>query len=601
MVFGCDLRTLALFRVCLGFLIIADLVMRGRTLAAHYTDHGVLPRSALLELFPGWKTSLHLISGSMWVESLLFVVAGVVAIALILGYQARVAAFLSWVLLISLGARNNFVSQGGDLLLRVLVLWAIFLPIGARFSIDAALNTARTARNDYFSMATAALLVQVVSVYFFTALLKSDPVWIPEGTAVYYALTNDTLTTPFALWLRQFEWLLPILTYYVWILEIITPVLLFLPWFNFRVRLFALLLLITMHIAFFLNLRIGLFPFISITSLLTFTPGIVWDWLERRIRSPERTGIKLYYDGECTFCHKVCLILRSFLLPPSVPITPAQDDAGMHALMREHNSWIVVDHTGTAHLRWQGVAYVVRRSVIFAPIGMLFGATWLKSIGDRIYDVVARNRMALGRVTASVLPFRGLNSDMSWGANAAIAILLAGVIWTNFATLEWFPYKLPRSVSDVTRTLRLNQRWNMFAPTPSKGTSWFVARGVLGDGTGVDIYLDRPAETLGTRDEYLRANNTSYRWRKFLTQLAHANRIELRPYYTDYLCRQWLQRHGEKLKTVELHLFMQWNHIEQNKGTDHHLLWVGDCATKPIMQVAELRAGRIRTNASLNL
>ena len=48
------------------------------------------------------------------------------------------------------------------------------------------------------------LLVQAMCVYFFTALLKSDPVWLEQGTAVYYALANDSLVLPFGEWLRQF-------------------------------------------------------------------------------------------------------------------------------------------------------------------------------------------------------------------------------------------------------------------------------------------------------------------------------------------------------------------------------------------------------------
>ena len=45
--FGIDLRTLALARIGLSFLVLLDLSLRARDLSAHYTDQGVLPRSAL--------------------------------------------------------------------------------------------------------------------------------------------------------------------------------------------------------------------------------------------------------------------------------------------------------------------------------------------------------------------------------------------------------------------------------------------------------------------------------------------------------------------------------------------------------------------------
>ncbi|TKX52003.1 HTTM domain-containing protein, partial [Halorubrum sp. SS7] len=41
-----DPRALAAFRIGLGALLIADLLLRSRSLTAFYTDYGVLPRRA---------------------------------------------------------------------------------------------------------------------------------------------------------------------------------------------------------------------------------------------------------------------------------------------------------------------------------------------------------------------------------------------------------------------------------------------------------------------------------------------------------------------------------------------------------------------------
>ena len=139
-IFGIDLRTLALYRVCLALIIIMDLVARARDLTAHYSDEGVLPRAALLGDIGQWAPSLHLISGSPKIQALLFMLAGVVALALLVGYRTRAATILSWLLLLSLQARNPAIMQGGDMLLYLLLFWGIFLPLDARFSVDAALN-----------------------------------------------------------------------------------------------------------------------------------------------------------------------------------------------------------------------------------------------------------------------------------------------------------------------------------------------------------------------------------------------------------------------------------------------------------------------------
>ncbi len=49
--FAIDIRSLALMRICLGLLLLTDLISRSRTLVAHYTDQGILPRKVLLSDF----------------------------------------------------------------------------------------------------------------------------------------------------------------------------------------------------------------------------------------------------------------------------------------------------------------------------------------------------------------------------------------------------------------------------------------------------------------------------------------------------------------------------------------------------------------------
>ncbi len=46
-IFGLDLRSLAVFRIGLALVVMADLFSRFRGVSAHYTDQGVLPREAL--------------------------------------------------------------------------------------------------------------------------------------------------------------------------------------------------------------------------------------------------------------------------------------------------------------------------------------------------------------------------------------------------------------------------------------------------------------------------------------------------------------------------------------------------------------------------
>ncbi len=89
--FGIDLRSLALFRVGLALLLLADLALRLADLEAFYTDFGILPRAAHGALIGAHENlwSLHLVTGSVAGQALLFTLAAACAVALPLGWRTR--------------------------------------------------------------------------------------------------------------------------------------------------------------------------------------------------------------------------------------------------------------------------------------------------------------------------------------------------------------------------------------------------------------------------------------------------------------------------------------------------------------------------------
>jgi hypothetical protein len=189
-IFGIDLRTLALFRFALGTLLAFYALNRMPDALAFYTDWGVLPRHWLLQTEDAWsRLSLYFINGDPWFAFLLLFATFLCAVALALGYRTRGAAILLFVLFASLANRNPIVLIGGDGLLACLLFWAMFLPLGARWSVDAALSrTPPPAAHAHVSWASAGLILQVLSVYFFSAILKDATDWWPDGTAVYYTM-----------------------------------------------------------------------------------------------------------------------------------------------------------------------------------------------------------------------------------------------------------------------------------------------------------------------------------------------------------------------------------------------------------------------------
>ncbi|WP_227354138.1 HTTM domain-containing protein [Haladaptatus salinisoli] len=276
--FDVDTRALAALRISLGVFLLTDLLLRSRDLVAHYTDAGVLPRSLLFEQFPGFsRLSIHALSGDVWMQVLLFLVAGAVALSLLLGYRTTLATLASLVLLVSLQARNPLVLNAGDSVLRRLLIWGLFLPLGERWSVDSLCEENSQRRTA--SVASAALLVQVVIIYTVNGLLKlRGDLWI-RGDAIRYVFSLDQLTVLLGDYVAQVPTLLRFFSK-IWLAMVLSSVLLLLltGWSR---ALFAALFA-AMHFGMFLTMNLGLFPLISIAALIPFFPGVVWDAAERR-------------------------------------------------------------------------------------------------------------------------------------------------------------------------------------------------------------------------------------------------------------------------------------------------------------------------------
>tara|TARA_B100001939_G_scaffold306632_2_gene286273 strand:- start:2200 stop:3978 length:1779 start_codon:yes stop_codon:yes gene_type:complete len=552
--FGIDLRTLALFRIALGLVLLCDLLNLFPYLDAFYSDQGILPRDAAMDRLPPQKFSFHLFNGTVTYQALLFTGQAILALALIIGYRTRLVTILSWVFYISLVNRNTLIIQGGDILLGALLFWAMFLPLNARFAIDSALNSGPQIReNRYFSFATLGLLLQASYVYVFGALLKTSPVWMPDGDAVYYALHLDSMASPLAHWLRDYPLIMKWLTYFVWWIELLTPLLLFCPIFHLPVRLVTLFLLICMHIGFITFLNIGLFAFISITSLLAFTPGWVWDRLSNSLIKTEQRKIRIYYDEGCSFCKKTCLLLREFCLPREITITPAQSVAEIYALMEQHNSWVVMDHKDTPHLRWDAVIFVLRQSPVFGVFGRLLSLKPLRLLGDRCYGLIARNRTTLGDLTTIWLPYRPIRLFLSPLDQGIVLIFILMTFYVNLFHLKGLGLHMPEGIRLSLSATNMYQKWDMFAPRPLMTDGWVTIKGELRNGRLVDVYHDRHQEPEFVKPVYGAWDYEDYRWRKYFSRIWLKKYASYRKYYGRYLCSRWNRQHREQLQKLTLY------------------------------------------------
>ncbi|PSF37689.1 hypothetical protein C7H19_09040 [Aphanothece hegewaldii CCALA 016] len=575
-IIGFDLRSLGLFRVALALVILSDLIIRFGGITAHYSDQGLVPREALAKIgsSPFYWSILNL-SGQPWVQVILFLFAIFIALLLLVGYRTRLATIATWAMIISIHNRNPVVLFAADDVLRAILFWSMFLPLGATYSIDSALNTSLDPLpKRIWSGATFAFMIQIAFIYMWSAAFKTkSDLWWPDGTAVYYSLSFDQYATVFGQWMLKLpQNILKIMTFGALTFEWVGPILMFIPIHNSFFRCVAIVSFSLLHLGFFV-FRIGIFPFLSITHWLALIPSEVWDYLEKRSLTPERQGLVINYDADCGFCKKIVYLLRTFLILPRTPLIKAQENPNptVYEDMQRINSWVVEDWQGNRHYKWEAITYICSLSPIFWFLAPLLRWKPLMSIGTKFYEAIATNRRFAGNFTKP-FKFRPLviRSSPPLLFNLIVLLLLAYTsVWNlrgfiqqsvirkdaEGAWVEGLNKLLSRktfnTLDPFARITRLDQYWSIFAPNPPRDDGWYIAEATLKDGSKVDLFRngnsviwDKP--TISERDQLYK----NMQWRSYFISLYRAQGKPLYPYLVNYLTEQWNQN-NEPSKQIE--------------------------------------------------
>ena len=588
--YALDLRSLALFRIALGAVLLGDLIWRAVDLTAFYTDFGVLPRAALLEKFsPAQRFSLHLMSGEFVFQALLFLLAAGLAVMLMAGIRTRFAALASWFMLVSIQSRNPIILQGGDVYLRMLVFIAIFLPLGALYSVDAALREEPQKEDRkrfvHFSTPGLALIAQVAIVYAFAVLLKTAPEWRTDFSAVYYALNIQQMSTPLGRFLLHFPKLLPWLTRGTLVHESSIAILLLTPFLAGPARLLAVVFIMALHIGLGVSIRLGHFPYIACTAALALIPTWFWErrWIRTRLpwltgESSAGLGTRIYYDRNCSFCSKLVRVARAFLLIPRAELVPAQEFPVTELEMRDQKSWIVVDPEGRRHYKWRGLAQLAASSPIFSWLAPVMRSRLLETRGREWYEKIERNRDQLSRYT-DWIRVRPLNLNTSPAVTVFALLLIVYIFLWNLSSIAHVPFQPWEDA--IGMTLDLDQRWDMFAPNPLTYDGWYVVEGRLRDGRHINVIqpelpisYEKPASIA---DQY-----KNERWRKYLMNLSLRENTEYRLYYGRYLCRSWNRGRPSwdpsMLITFDIYFMAHQNSMSRPPaGFSRDLLWHHEC------------------------
>jgi hypothetical protein len=534
--FRIDLRSLGLFRILFGCVLLHDWLARWPHLAAFYTADGILPRE-----YRAFHFSLLDHATTLPAVQAAFILGLVSYLCFLLGWRTRISHLLTCLFFVSVVNRNPLICNGGDRVLSMMLIWSLFLPLGDRFSIDAVWNAVRrraTLRREEEapvptgakgerrkgkgeketgehpssspsgalwavplspsislsapSAAAFAAVSQIGLIYLLTAIAKDGGTW-RQGTALYYILHQEQLLHPLGLWLGGGPlWALKLLTRATYWLELAAAFLILLPFWQPWLRRAAIVGLVGLHTGIWLTMNIGEFSpaMMSAFSLLLLPAD--WQVLERWARPLRSYGARLAaFSSVGALSHwtrsRVPDVRRQ---PPRVtPRTSGGKDGG------------AAPRAGGRSAPWSRCVFVLTNGIV----SLLF----VLGLVDA-YNVYGPPRLGLPEV------------------------------------------RIPTALKAVLRYPGNNNSWNMFAPNPSRYSGWLVVEGRRADGrtidplTGQEPTWEKPADVSSRHDRY---------WRKYIDQLKKGKNADHRESLAEYLTRKSHREQPEAERLTVLALY----------------------------------------------
>lgn len=559
-----DTRSLALLRVCIGCIIILDILSRIPDAVAFYTDDGFLPRSVIISQYSHIsRWSVYFVSGNIWFVYGVMGLALLTALSLIVGYRTRMSIILSWILLLSLHNRNEFVTQGGDNLFHAVVFWMMFLPIGSSFSLDSVLEGKKNLDSSasvhkskqnkintkIATFGTTAFLIQVLIANISAGVLKSGVEWTSELSATMYASRVTYLNTGFSRFFSHFPpFLMKSFTFYLKWVEIIAPLLLLIPFKNHIFRYISIIALILMLVVCGFSLHIFHFPLVWGATLLALIPSQFWDWVSSKTKKESK--LTFYYDRDCEVCTSTACALQS-----NIEIKTCQSDPKILSKMLSDNTMVIRDENGVDYYEFDAVLKLMSTHWLLSFFVPFLSLPPFSKIGRWVYSLLARNRYNLSKIVHFLDYENKPHIIPSYVSDFAVCFLILYVTWWNVGEINT-RFSIPQEEQKIGYTLGLNQRWDMFAPSPVKEHGWLVISGTLIDGTEVDVLARKNGKPSLAKEDNIDPPKgyRSYGWRKFFVDYLPNTSNNIQLYFSEYLCRTWNQNISgvERLSSLEI-------------------------------------------------
>ena len=279
-----DGRSLAAFRITFGATLLVDLLVRWPVVGEFYSNGGWLSNHYALFSKPGAPqlSALFGLSSETAVHAFFLLTMGLV-LAFIAGYRTRVVHPLMFLAVLSVHTRNHMVIYGFDLVTSTVGVWALFLPLESRWSVDARRGMARSS-SSVSPIAALGIVAQIALIYFYNGLHKDGTTW-RAGEAVHYLFWQDAIARAPAVFARThlpatLTWLA---THATLVIEVGGALLLLSPWRRSLCRSIAVVGLVALHAGIWFGVNVGLFSIIMISTYPLLASERFWLALSRRL------------------------------------------------------------------------------------------------------------------------------------------------------------------------------------------------------------------------------------------------------------------------------------------------------------------------------
>jgi vitamin K-dependent gamma-carboxylase-like protein len=264
-----EASTFAVFRIAFALVVVGWTVSLAPTLYAFYSTDGILPSQPEYEGTAAWGL-LGVFESDIAVTVMYFLLL-LGGIALLFGFQTRIAAVVVFICLVSFGRRNPWVLNSGDQLLQALAFYVVLMPAGAALSVDRLLKRGEP----FWDFPTRAIwplrLVQIqVSIIYLAAVWAKvrGTTW-NDGTAVSYAMRiEDVGRLPVPGFITDSIVISNVFTYGTLATELALGILVW----NRVLRPWVLLLGVGLHLGIDYSVRVGFFSYAILITYIAFLP-----------------------------------------------------------------------------------------------------------------------------------------------------------------------------------------------------------------------------------------------------------------------------------------------------------------------------------------